>query len=227
MLSPLVARTDDAKGKDEEVDSPISGKPGGKQPPVPPKPGSSPLNRRAADDEDDGPEEKERKAMDDDEPDKLSEILTMLKGLGARLDNLEGKKAADDDDDDSGSEDNPVNAATLGKGEGAPRDLVADDAHYRSASLKRRTRVERMDEEIHDWRNEDRFFAFQARADAIASLWGGHAAKPMAGETLGSYKRRIVTTWQRLSPTYKDVNLKVVNAGVKMHQLAGVKVPRG
>jgi hypothetical protein len=221
LLGPI-ARADAAKADDdEEVDPPVSGKRGGAQPTPPPKPGSSPLNRRdpadkgkhAADDGDDGPEEKERRAMDDDndEGSKLTEVLSLLKGLSGRIEKLEGKKTTeDDDDDDSGSEDNPVNSATLGPEEGAPRDLVADDAKHRSDSLKRRTRVERIDEQIHDWRNEDRFFAFQARSDSVAQLWGGHAAKPMAGETLGNYKRRVVTTWQRLSPTYKDVNLKVL-----------------
>jgi hypothetical protein len=218
IMGPLV-RVDDAKGKDEEVDSPINGKGGGDQPKVPKKPGSSPLNRRdpanrgahaADDDPDDG---KERRLSDDDNDpgEKLTEILSMLKGLNGRLDRLEGKQVAeDDDDDDSGSEDNPVNAATLGKGEGAPRDLAADDSNARSASLKRRMKVEKLDEAICDWRSEDRFANFQAKADSIASLWGGHAAKPIAGEKLGSYKRRVVATWQSLSPTYKDVDLKVL-----------------
>jgi hypothetical protein len=71
-------------------------------------------------------------------------------------------------------------------------------------------RVERMDKEICDWRNEDRFFEFQSRADSVASLFGDHASKPIAGETLGNYKRRIVKTWQSLSPTYKDVDLRVL-----------------
>jgi hypothetical protein len=147
MLGPMVARADDAKKADEDVDSPINGETGGKQPKPPPKPGSSPLNRRADDEE-----EKPRKAPDDDdnEGDKLSEVRSLLKNLHTRLEKIEGTKKADDDDD-SGSEDNPVNSATLGPEEGAPRDLVADDAKHRSDSLKRRTRVERIDEQIHDW----------------------------------------------------------------------------
>jgi hypothetical protein len=212
MLGPLV-RADDAK-KDENLKSTVIN-----QGPV--KKGSSPGAATAAKDDDDEGEpdkdkDKARKAPDDqDEGDKLTEVLSLLKGLAGRIEKLEAKKVTEDDDDndddvDSGSEDNPIRGTTLGKSEGAPRDLAADDAKHRSSSLRRRTKIERMDEEQHSWRNEDRFYEFQARADSIAQLWGGHASKPIAGETLGSYKRRIAKDWQSLSPTFKDVDLRVL-----------------
>jgi hypothetical protein len=67
-----------------------------------------------------------------------------------------------------------------------------------------------MDEQIHDWWDEDKFFAFQARAVAVAQLFGGRASKPMAGETLGAYKCRTVREWQHLSPTFKNSDLNVL-----------------
>lgn len=183
MLGPIVRVDDDANLKNRVLEQKVGG-------------------------DDD---EKPRKAQDDDtkvkdQEDKkeasIADVMIALKGLHERMDTIEGKGRKDEDEGDDDTGDQP--------GEGGPRDLAADDAKYRSGSLKRRMKVERMDEEVHSWRNEDRFYAFQARADAVAQLFGGHAAKPMAGETLGSYKRRVAREWQSLSPIYRDVDLKVL-----------------
>jgi hypothetical protein len=56
--------------------------------------------------------------------------------------------------------------------------------------LRRRTAVERADSAVCDWRHEDRFAAFQTRVDSVASLWGQKAGRPIAGESLGTFKRR-------------------------------------
>jgi hypothetical protein len=71
-------------------------------------------------------------------------------------------------------------------------------------------RVERGDEAVCGWRNEDQFAAFQARVDSVASLFGQSAGRPIHGETLGAFKRRSVRPWQSLSPTFKDVDLRVL-----------------
>lgn len=113
------------------------------------------------------------------------------------------KKGRRSDDDDEGDEPDD---------EGNAKNLAADDAGLRRAGLRRRTALERADSAEMDWRHEGLFYDFQARADAVAGLFGigHHAPKPMAGETLRNYKVRCLRPWQKLSPAYKDVDLKVL-----------------
>jgi hypothetical protein len=63
-----------------------------------------------------------------------------------------------------------------------------------------------------DYKAMDLFAEVQSKADAVASLFGQKAARPMAGETLAAFKRGSVNQWRDLSPTYKDVNLLVLAA---------------
>jgi hypothetical protein len=193
-LTDLVARA--RADDDTAVKSPVTGKTN--QPPAPDKPGSSPLNRQ--DDE----EEKPRKAAEDDNDDKdkrddndapsLKAVMDAIGALNKRLDSME----ADGKDDDAGTEDIPTNR------------LAADEAKARNDSYRRRMSVERGDEAICDWRSEDQFAAFQARVDSVASLFGQSAGRPIHGETLGAFKRRSVRPWQSLSPTFRDVDLRVL-----------------
>ena len=160
-------------------------------------------------------DEKPRKAADEeDEPDApkeptLADVIAALVKLNGRMDTIEGKKKDDnEEEDDSGSEDVPTRGVPDPKGN--PKEMAADDAEYRSDALRRRTRIERMDNEIHAWKNQDRFAAFQARADQVSQLFGKSASPPMQGESLGAYKRRTVREWQHLSPAFKNSDLKVL-----------------
>jgi hypothetical protein len=91
-----------------------------------------------------------------------------------------------------------------------PEPLAADDARQRDDAYRTRTAAERADNAVCDWRNEDKFADFQARCDAVASLFGQKAARPMQGESLGNFKRRSVRPWQSLSPTYASADLNVL-----------------
>jgi hypothetical protein len=152
--------------------------------------------RRRKDDDD---EETGEKRDQEEDAATLADVVKLLGEMNERIDRIEGKGRRDDEEPD------PV----LGE-EDEPRDLAADDAHARRGALRKRTAVERADSAVCDWRNEDRFATFQSRVDSVASLWGHKADRPMAGETLGGFKRRSVRHWQSLSPTYKDADLKVL-----------------
>jgi len=208
MLGPLL-RADDTK-KDEDVDSPINGKGGGKQPKTPSRPGSSPLNRRAAGDDDDGPEEKERRLTEDDEKPEptLREVMDALKGLGKRMDALE--KQDDDDGSDSGSEDNPVTGGPRGPGEGLPKQLAADAVQARVNNFKWQKKMETIGKVTCEPATQDLFSKFQARADTVYGYHGQQAPKPLHGETLNAYRRRLLMPFLPFSPAFRRADLRVL-----------------
>lgn len=47
----------------------------------------------------------------------------------------------------------------------------------------------------------------QSRADEVFAMFGLHAPRPLAGETAGSYERRMVKTLKTHSPTWKGVDV--------------------
>jgi hypothetical protein len=143
-----------------------------------------------------GKADDQRKDEDKDKEPTLADVMGAIDKMNKRMDGFEKRNRRDDDDDDEPSD------------EGKPVPVAADDDSRRS--LRRRRRIERADAALCDFHNEDRFADFQSRADAVASLFGQKAAKPISGETLGAFKRRLVRPWQSLSPTCKDVDLKVL-----------------
>jgi hypothetical protein len=151
MIGPMIARADDGKAADAEVDPAVNGKPG-TQPKPPPKPGSSPLNRRDpasagrhSADGDDGHEEKERKMADDkDAEPTLREVMDAMKGISKRLDAIEKGKG------DAGSEDNPEDGPPLDPQDGIPRALAADAERVHKESFGWRAKHDRLNKIVCD-----------------------------------------------------------------------------
>jgi hypothetical protein len=146
MMAPMIARADAVK-KDEDLKNTVIG-----QGPV--KRGSSPGASTAKDDDeekerhapdDDDDDDKGKRKDDDDVKDPFTQVLDAIAGLNKRMDSFEKRGKGSDDDDDDGLGETPGGrGAPGGPGEGEPRDLAADDAKSRSASLKRRMRIERI-----------------------------------------------------------------------------------
>jgi len=202
MLGPLV-RADDAK-KDEDLKNTVIN-----QGPV--KRGSSPGPATAKKDDDEDNDGKERRLTEGDEKPEptLREVMDALGNLGKRMDNLE-KKDDDDDDDDSGSEDNPVNAAPLGKGEGIPKQLAADATRARADNFKWQKRMDTIGKVTWQPETQDLFSKFQARADTVYGYHGAQAPKPLNGETLNAYRCRLLTPFLPYSPAFKRADLRVL-----------------
>ena len=118
----------------------------------------------------------------------LTDVLNAVGDMAKRLDSLEGKKADNE------------NGKTL--------PLAADS---NGDSYKARVDAQRRNEaRADDWKAMDLFADFQSKSDAVASLFGQRAPRPISGERLDAYKRRAVNQWRALSPTYKDVDLMVL-----------------
>jgi hypothetical protein len=206
LLAPMKARTDDAK-KDEDLKHRVIG-----QGPV--KKGSSPGAATAAKDDED--EEKPRKVTEDDD-DKgkhdEEEPPAWAKKLIADVAALKAGKSDDDDspdDDDSGSEDNPVTGGPRGPGEGLPKQLAADAAQARADNFKWQKRMDTIGKVTCQPETQDLFIKFQARSDQIYGYHGQQAPKPLHGETLNAYRRRLLMPFLPFSPAFRRADLNVL-----------------
>ena len=56
----------------------------------------------------------------------------------------------------------------------------------------------------------DEFASVQARADRIYGVWGQSAPRPMHGEQLNDYRRRLLRPYQHHSAPFAKANLKVL-----------------
>jgi hypothetical protein len=222
-LSPIVrtVRADDAKGKDEDVDSPINGKGGGDQPKPPPKTGSSPLNRRDpaeagrhSADGDDGHEEKERKMADDEVPSWAKQLTDAVAGVAKRLDAIEKGRG------DSGNEDNPPDGPPLGPEDGIPRALAADAERVHKESFGWRKKHDLLNKITCRSDTQDLFTKFQSRADQIYGYHGMSAERPVHGEELSAYRRRLLNPFKHLSAAFKHSDLRVLAVDPQAFQTA-------
>jgi hypothetical protein len=131
----------------------------------------------------------------DDAAPTLTTIMDTLGKITGRLDALEGKKAADNNDDprpvDKG---NPKSAD----------DSVTDDA------FKWRMKQDRLGTIVCSPDTQDAFALVQSRADKVYSANGQQADKPLYGETLSAYRRRLLKPLQKYSDTFRNSDLRVV-----------------
>ena len=74
--------------------------------------------------------------------------------------------------------------------EGKPRETAADDARHRAALADA-----------------------QAKADTVAQAFGWQAPRPMSGELLGEYRRRLLRRFLPYSQKFKDVDPSTIQDG--------------
>jgi len=90
-----------------------------------------------------------------------------------------------------------------------PRDK--EIANLRADAVQMRKRMDSFQAQLP--KSEDdmaKFADAQARADSVYQAYGKHAPRPLQGESLLGYKRRLVKTYQPLAPAWKDVDLSKV-----------------
>jgi len=182
--------------------------------------------------------EKEEKAKADaDAGEKLDKVLAALDSLGKRMDSVEASEKARAD---SAKKDADGDGAEGTKGgeedrrEGKAEKLVADskkDGEECEADKKAKADAEekekaRMDADIAKriadvearlpMQMSDADFAAladaQAKADAVFSAFGDSAPRPLNGETLLAYRRRLATKLKGHSGAWKPVDLSTLNS---------------
>jgi len=131
-------------------------------------------------------------------------VVDALGKINSRLDAIEAK-GEHDDDDDAGIED--VTSQGVAKSLAAD---AAEEAAFPRNSYNIRHKKDRINELTADHRTQDLFAAAQGRADRVYTKFGSSAPRSMSGETLGAYRRRLLTPLQKHSPTFKAADLRVV-----------------
>lgn len=159
---------------------------------------------------------------DSDAGEKLDKLLSMMDSFGkrmdatdARMDAMEGKKAdaAKKDEDEKKGEpekvaaDKKADASEDKKEEAEDKKADAAPAAYaelsgRLDSISKLIPKSMNDKEYHDMRDT------QAQADAIYVAFGQRAPRPLDGENLGGYRRRIAKDLKVHSRNWKDVNIE-------------------
>jgi len=154
----------------------------------------------------------------DDNAPSLQGIMDAIGAIGARLDKLEGKgkdsehtridpkdkdkKAADSD------RDHMLAARTrIMRGNDAVR---VDSLFREDATSAYHEGMNEVNQLPHVPETQDFFAAVQARADSVYSKLGKSAPRPMDGEKLGNYRRRLLVPLQGFCAPFKHTDLKVV-----------------
>ena len=170
---------------------------------------------------------KEEAKGDSDAGEKLDKLLSMMDStskrmdaMSERMDAMDGKKAdaakkdADEEKDEKEKDGKPEKVAADKKADASEdkkeeaEDKKADASATVIADLsKRLDSVTRLipksmnDKEYHDMRDT------QARADSIYVAFGQRAPRPLDGENLSGYRRRIAKDLQIHSPNWKGIAL--------------------
>ena len=201
LLAPLTVRADDAKADDTKAD-------------------------------DTGTNVKNRILNDGDKPKEftLADLMTAIDGVSKRMDAIEArdsKKAADahppvDEKDGKKAADNDILAvrARLMRGDNRIR---IDSMFREDASATYHEGMNEINRLPHAPETADFFAAVQSRADSVYQKLGKSAARPLDGEQLGAYRRRLLISLQPFSPTYKLADLRVLavdNAGFEVAERA-------
>lgn len=148
-----------------------------------------------------------------------AEIKQRMDSMGSRMDSIENLKKGDEKADADKKEE-----GDLEKKEDKPKDVVADkkdadkeeekadgfDAKKDSAEI--RGMISDMDKRMKPRTDEERklFADAQAFADDAYSMFGDSAPRPMDGETLPDYRRRLLSKMQLHSVAFKDSKLEAI-----------------
>ena len=185
-------------------------------------------------------EEIEDKKSDADAGEKLDMVLKAMDSFAKRMDALEAKKADEEEpkadeeseelcDDDEYEDDDEGTLEEEVKGdddeeEGEPKEVAADkkrkDAEERKMEETAKADSEKIAKRIADIERRlpkqmsDADYAqmadAQAKADSVYQAFGDAAPRPLVGENLDAYRRRLATGMKTHSPKLKDVNLGTI-----------------
>jgi 8-oxo-dGTP pyrophosphatase MutT (NUDIX family) len=146
----------------------------------------------------------------------LDKILACVDGLHKRMDALEGgagggaggegEAAPQGGPGDDGSDPNAMTTEPMQTAADAAKDN--EIANLRADAVKMRARMDSIQAQLPKSEAEMGLYAdAQAKADSVYQAFGKHAPRPLSGESLLGYKRRLAKNFQPHSQVYKDVDL--------------------
>jgi hypothetical protein len=155
-------------------------------------------------------EAEEKAKADADTSNNMKTIMDSLGSLVKRMDSLEeaGKPAKVAADKKADSEDEAEKKAK------ADADKEAEEKAAAKADSDFNARVDaavaaRLPREVSDTDRAAMADA-QAKADSVAHAFGDSAPRPLNGETLLAYRKRLASKYKDHSPAWKDVDLTAI-----------------
>jgi hypothetical protein len=130
------------------------------------------------------------------------------KKLIAEVAELGAARKSDDDDDDNNSE--ITRGPPLGPEDGTPKQLAADSEKNHKESFAWRKNRDRFGNLVCRPDTQDVSTKYQAKADRVYGFHGMSADKPLHGESLISYRRRLLNPFKHMSPAFKISDLRVL-----------------
>lgn len=148
----------------------------------------------------------------DAQGDKLDAILKALGGIAARVDEMEKNLPAAplvtavDKKDDDAKEEKAEKADDSGEVEGKAGEIKPDEAAKMDDDEEE---AAKKDEEAAEYADA------QAKADSVLASFGKSASRPLQGESLMAYRKRLLRGLQAYSDSYKGINLaSIKDAGL-------------
>jgi colicin import membrane protein len=152
---------------------------------------------------------------------KLDVMLNMLKDLSTRIDSMENNMPAEPlvtaADKDARKDEDMKEEKKADKVRKDEADLLFEDADEDKDEKEEVRRLERREvrkdaeKEAADRDDSDAKYAdSQARCDSVMSAFGKSASRPLNGESLMSYRTRLLRGLQGYSDSFKDVNLSAI-----------------
>jgi len=144
----------------------------------------------------------------------LASVMAAVQAIAAKVDRLESAEEAE-----SAALAKPDESAAMPAPEqGATAEPAADNAKPSAAILDMQKRMDEFESKLpkEEPKEEDRaaMADAQAKADSVYAAFGDSAPRPLQGETLLAYRKRLAAKMQPHCKAFKDVNLSACDATV-------------
>lgn len=160
-------------------------------------------------------EESDAKAKADAEGDKMDKILAACDSIGKRMDAYDAKAKADAEEAELKNADPKQVAADKAKAdaEAEEEEKKKADAQAKADADEIRKRVADVEAKLPKEVSDADFAAMadcQARADSVASAFGDSASRPVQGETVLGYRKRLAAKFKAHSKDYASVDISAI-----------------
>lgn len=153
-------------------------------------------------------EKKEEMKADADAGVTLDKVLAKIDSLCTRMDAMESKKDAAEDPADEPKKD----------ADDEPKDEKKEEARADSEHVQTRAELAAVKKQLADITKAmpkhlsdaefSQFADAQARGDSVFQAFGDSASRPLQGEDLGAYRRRLAGALQKHSRDWKEADLR-------------------